>query len=248
MKTNGIAKYMRNILFVATFALASGCGPKAMKPGDIADMQNIKHQVEVQLANVTSGIAAQVAAFAKVVANDRDFSMKLLVEKERSASEVSEVANKFMEPMGFSLLSIINNRDTLLSCGQFPASVGGPAPEYRSLAEKAAFILDNVKGQQVLTLQAQAKFTILDTVLFANGGVVADDAFMARFTVPAGYKILLKQGGTIIGIGGISAISEVKDNAVVINNKTYPAIAINLPFAGGGTPPAFIIYCEAMPK
>lgn len=248
MKTKSIDKYMRNIFFVAIVGLFAGCGQKAVKPGDAGDLQNVKQQVETQLANVTAGFVAQVNAFSRVVANDRDFSMKLLVEKERSAPEVSEMANKYMEPMGFSLLSLVNNRDTLLSCGQFSASVGGPAPEYRLLAGKAAFILDNVKGQQVLTLQAQTKFTILDTVFFATGGVIVDDGFMARFSLPAGYKLLCKQGGTIIGMQGIGSISEVKDNSVVVNNKTYPAVAITLPFAGGGAPPIFIMYCEAKPK
>ena len=190
---------------------------------------------------------AQVASFARTVASDRDFSMKVLVDKDRSASEVTDIAPRYMEPMALSLLSIVNSRDTILSCGQFPASAGGPSAVAGSLGDSAAFAMDNLKGVMVLTLQAKTRFTILDSVFFAIGGVVVDQNFCSRFSLPQGYRLLCKQGGTVIGAPGgqhVESISDVKDNVIVLNNASYPAISIVLPYVGSGSAPCLIVIAD----
>jgi hypothetical protein len=201
----------------------------------------IKKQVETQLANETNRLAAQLGAFSRVVAGDRDFSMKVLVEKDRSASEVTEIAPRYMGPMALSMLSIVNSRDTVLSCGQFPASAGGPSPVAGRLGDSAAFVMDGVKGVTVLTLQMKVRFTILDSVFFAIGGVIVDENFCTRFSLPQGYRLLCKQGGTVIGMQHVESISDVKDNMIVLNNASYPALSFALPFAGNGSAPCLVI-------
>jgi hypothetical protein len=204
----------------------------------------IKKQVETQLTNETNRLVAQLGAFSRTVSGDRDFSMKVLVEKDPSASEVTEIAPRYMGPMALSLLSIVNSRDTVLSCGQFPASAGGPSLVAGRLGDSAAFVMDDVKGVTVLTLQAKVRFTILDSVFFAIGGVIVDENFCTRFSLPQGYRVLCKQGGTVIGASGgqhVESISDVKDNMIVLNNASYPALSIALPFAGSGSAPCLVI-------
>jgi hypothetical protein len=222
-------------------ALVLGCSSRSAHDRANAELASAKKQVEAQLKNVTDGLVAQVAAFARTVAGDRDFSMKVLVEKELSASEVTEIAPRFMQPMALSLLSIVNSRDTVLSCGQFPASAGGPSPVARQLGDSAAFVMDNVTGASGLTLQAKARFTILDSVFFAIGGILVDQNFCSRFSLPQGYRLVCKQGGTVIGMPHVESISEVKDDMIVLNNASYPAVSIALPFAGSGPAPCLII-------
>ena len=193
-----------------------------------------------------NAIAVQVEAFGKAVAADRDFSMKVLVDKDESAPEVTDMAPRFIGPMALSLLSVVNNRDTILSCGQFPASAGGPSQVAGLLADTPSFIMDNVKGVSELTMQVKARFTILDSVFFALGGVIVDDAFCGAFSLPPGDRLLCKQGGLVIGMPDVQSISDVKDDAIVVNNKTYPAVSIALPFSGVGVAPSLIIVADTL--
>jgi hypothetical protein len=205
-------------------------------------------QVEAQLKTVTDGLTSQITAFSRAVAADRDFSMKVLVEKDRSAPEVTDIAPRYLEPMALSALSIVNSRDTILSCGQFPANTGGPSPVAGILGSSAAFVIDNVKGSTVLTLQAKERFAILDSVFYAIGGVIVDANFCSRFSLPRGYRLLCKQGAAVIGMERVESISDVKDNMIVLNNVSYPAVSIVLPFAGSGPPPSLIIIPDAPPQ
>ena len=220
------------------------CSCRSAKEQAVSDLLPVKKQVEEQLKNRMDGLSGQIAAFARMVAGDRDFSMKVLVEKDRSASEVTEIAPRYMEPMALSVLSIVNNRDTLLSCGQFPANAGGPSPVAGLLGDSAAFVMDNVKGVMVLTLQAKARFAILDSVFFAIGGTIVDETFCSCFSLPQGYRLLCKQGGTVVGVEHVASISDVKDNVIVLNNSSYPAVSIALPYAGSGSAPCLIISTD----
>jgi hypothetical protein len=240
-----------SLLCAAAAALAAGLclfscsSDSSRKAAAITGLLLVKQQVENQLKNRMDGLSAQVGAFSRVVASDRDFSMKVLVEKDRSAPEVTGFAPRYMEAMGLSVLSLVNSRDTLLSCGQFPASAGGPAPVLALRDNAPCFVMDNVKGTPaVLTLQAQARFTILDSVFFATGGVIVDDNFCSSFSLPQGYSLLCKQGGTVTGMKHVESISDVKDNMIVLNNAPHPAVSVPLPYAGAGEPPFLVIFAD----
>lgn len=222
-------------------ALLLCCSSRSAKDKAISDLLPVKKQVETQLKTMTDGLTSQIAAFSRAVAGDRDFSMKVLVEKDRSAQEVTDIAPRYMEPMALSVLSIVNSRDTILSCGQFPASAGGPSPVAGLLGSSAAFVMDNVKGPTVLTLQAKERFAILDSVFYAIGGLIVDANFCSRFSLPQGYRLLCKQGAAVIGLEHVESISDVKDNMIALNNVSYPAVSIALPFSGSGSPPSLII-------
>jgi hypothetical protein len=228
-------------------ALLLCCFGRSAKDRAVSELLPVKKQVEDQLKNRMDDLNGQVAAFARTVAGDRDFSMKVLVDKDRSAPEVTEIAPRYMEPMALSVLSIVNSRDTVLSCGQFPASAGAPSPVAGLPGGSAAFVMDNVKGATVLTLQAKARFAILDSVFFAIGGVIVDQNFCSHFSLPQGFRLVCKQGGTVTGaLGGqhVESISDVKDSVIVLNNASYPAVSITLPYAGSGPAPCLVIMSD----
>jgi hypothetical protein len=201
----------------------------------------VKQAVEQQINSQMDCIARQIAGFSAVVAGDRDFSMKLIVEKEKSAPEVTEIAQRYLAPMALSILSITDSQYVLLSCGHFPANAGSVFESASILGDKPAFIMDNVKGATVLTLQSKVRFKILDAVFFACGGMTADKDFLARLTCWPGYSILIKQGTTVLGMEKVESISDIKDSTILLNNVRYPVAAIALPFAGTGDAPLCIV-------
>jgi hypothetical protein len=209
------------------------------------ELFDVGQYVEKQVFDKSLHLSDQLSAFSRVVAADREFSMKLLVENNRSAPEVTEAAPRFMEPMGLSMLEIADSQHVLLSCGQFPANTGTSVADKEALLnEKGVFIDDNVKGQKVLTLQANVRFKILDAGFYCTGGLVVDENFVSRMSPGNGFRLLLKQGQKVMGMDNVESISDVKDSTIIINNKTYQAMSFALPFAGQGDPPSCILINE----
>jgi hypothetical protein len=208
----------------------------------LEELSDMRQVVERQIQNQSRRIADQLAAFSKIVAADRDFSMKLLVENNRSAPEVTDFAQRYMEPMDFSLLEIADSQHILLSCAQFPASAGSSVAEKATLLpDVATFINDNVKGQKTLTLQAQLRFKILDSVMYCSGGETVDEDFISKLVVAEGFKIVLKQGQTLLGSGAGKYVVSATDSSITLNDTTYAATSLPLPFAGLGDRPVLLL-------
>ena len=230
---------------ISVAAVLSSCKPPVQQVGPQQELNIIKAVIEKQIQNESQRISDQLAAFSRVAAADRDFSMKLFVEGNRSAPEVTDLTHRFMEPMGFSLLEIADSALSLLSCAQFPASTGTKVASKASmLDEKALFIVDNVKGQKALTLQAKVRFKILDSLFYCIGGRIVDDAFISRLSPGNGFRMVLKQGDKILGMNNSQSISDIKDSTVSLNGTVYPAVSIPLPVAGQGEAPVLILISE----
>jgi hypothetical protein len=231
------------ILFaaVAVLFLYQYLSSRKNKESSFREISLVKQSVERQLNVRLDLISRQIAGFATTAASDRDFSMKLLVENERSAPEVTETAQRYMSAMALPLLSITDSQHVLLSCGQFAASTGTVSAAAAALGEKPAFIMDNVKGETVLTVQAKTRFKILDAAFFACGGTTVGREFLSSLACGAGYAVFIKQGKAIIGMDNVESISDIRDNTMLLNNKEYPAAAITLPYIGEGDAPVLII-------
>jgi hypothetical protein len=209
------------------------------------ELFDMGHYVEKQVLDKSLHLSDQLSAFSRVVAADREFSMKLLVENNRSAPEITEASPRYMEPMGLSVLELADSQHVLLSCGQFPANAGTLVADKEALlTDKGVFIEDNVKGQKVLTLQANVRFKILDAGFYCTGGLIVDENFVSRMSPGNGFRLLLKQGQKVMGMDNVESISDVKDSTIIINNKTYQAMSFALPFAGSGDPPFCILINE----
>jgi hypothetical protein len=234
--------------FLFAFALCfsfSSC--KQTPKTDFAkkELFDLGYYVEKQVMDKSLHLSDQLSAFSRVVAADREFSMKLLVENNRSAPEITEIASRFMESMGLSMLEIADSQHVLLSCGQFPANAGTSTADKEALLnDKGVFIEDNVKGQKVLTLQANIRFKILDNSFYCTGGLVVDENFVSLMSPGNRFRLLLKQGQKVMGMDNIESISDVKDSTIIINNKTYQAMSFALPFTGQGDAPSCILINE----
>jgi hypothetical protein len=211
------------------------------REASLGQLELVKQSVERQCRSRMEELGRQAAGFAAAAANDRDFSMKLLVDKDRSAPEVTDIARRYSDPMDCPLLSVTDSQYVLLSCSQFPASVGTASAAARLLGDGPAFLLDNVKGKTLLTLQAKARFSILDSHYFACAGRIVDERFVAGIFFPPQFWLIIKQGKTVLGMDHVEMISDIKDGTILINNRPYQAASFVLPFAGEGEPPLFIV-------
>ncbi|MDD5672965.1 MAG: hypothetical protein PHC61_02270 [Chitinivibrionales bacterium] len=233
---NQTVLYSKKIALAALFVsclLFPGCQPNKTAlscPEELTAAQQAARHI---LALTAQRLDAQLTAFARVVTADRDFSMKVLVEKNTSAPEVTELAGKFIGPMGLDLLEIEDSAGMVLSSGNFPANAQTPVSALvKRLGPDPAFVLDNCKGTPCLTLQARKKNMVAEVPFYCHGGLIADDAFTAGLVPATGIKALIKAGNLVIGMQGITSMSEFKGDSIVINNKSYYAAKIDLPFTG----------------
>ena len=241
-------KFKMTFFFLFAFALCfslSSCKKAPKIDYAKQELFDMGHYVEKRITDQSLHLSDQLNAFSRVVAAAREFSMKLLVENNRSAPEVTEAAPRYMEPMGLSMLEIADSQHVLLSCGQFPANAGTSVADKETLLnDKGIYVDDNVKGQKVLTLQANIRFKILDAVFYCTGGLVVDENFVSLMSPGNRFRLLLKQGQRVMGMENVESISDVKDSAIIINNKTYQAMSFALPFAGQGDAPSCILINE----
>lgn len=211
-------------------------------PVDTSELAVLKSSVTQRLRETTADIKTRLSAFCKEVAGDQLFSLRLLVENNPTAPEVTNKACQFLKPMGFSLLEIADSGFTLISCGQFPASVGNSVVSKGELLfDEPAVLTDRIMSGEVLSYQAKCAFTIAESITFyAMGGVVIDNAWLKRLSPREGVTVLLKQGATVFGLDNVKTISEVKDGKVIINDKEYAAVEIPLLSAGNAAAPHLI--------
>jgi hypothetical protein len=207
------------------------------------ELMSVRQAVEKRLLDISQDITARLAAFGQETAADQIFALRLIAESNPSAPEVAGKAGGFMAPMGFAFLSIVDSAGTILSSGHFPASSGDrmDTAAFKKLGDEPRLVEDNAAGKKTLSLQARSAFMVADNMKFyALGGVAVDGAFLARLSPMPGVKVLLKRGGEVIGMENVKTMSEVNNNAVLINGTEYPAFAIPLDFAGQGDAPELL--------
>ncbi|MBD3421274.1 MAG: hypothetical protein GF398_14255 [Chitinivibrionales bacterium] len=189
--------------------------------------------VQKKLSDTKGDIEERLQRFARRVHADRDFAMKLFVEKDPSAFEITEMARHYLEPMGFDLLTIVDSAYRILSSGHFPASVGGRIAAKGERVRKAAgFIMDNVKGHEVLTLQAKASFDIQGAPFYCIGGIIVNKHFMAELSPRNAAPAMLKLNDTVIGPLAIESMSEIQDGSIIVNNAAKRAASFSVGVLG----------------
>jgi hypothetical protein len=211
--------------------------------GEAGEFMVVRQAVEKNLRDLSQDITARLAAFGSEAASDQLFALRLIAENNPSAPEVADKAMGFMAPMGFAFLSIVDSAGVILSSGHFPASRGDRLAEgvFRRLSEEPKLMEDNVAGTKTLSLQARRSFVVADSITYyALGGVAVDGALLARLSPFPEVKILLRRGGEVTGMDGITTISEVTDNTVLLNGARHPAFKVMLDFAGEGEAPELI--------
>lgn len=176
----------------------------------------------------TTKLEKQVKSLGQIISDDMDFAMKLSIDGDISAPEISEFALKYMDAMGFSFLEVIDTSYTILSSGHFPSSNGNIAMDLKDLPENSAVILrKELKGEKYQALLIKIPFNCAGIKLFAVGGVIIDDAFLNNLSPNSKTTVLMKIGDEIIGMN-VSTISEINDHKIIINDSTYFASSTSL--------------------
>ncbi|MBD3345578.1 MAG: hypothetical protein GF401_11000 [Chitinivibrionales bacterium] len=223
-------------------------------PGEInaiiarRQISSLRQCVRQQLEQQKESLADKLTAFAEVTGSDREFAMRLLVENDPSAAEVVERAEQFIRPMGLEILEITDSLFVLISSGHFPASAGNSIAEKITLLESdPAFIMDNILGEEALTLQAKTRFSIAELPFYVAGGLIVDQGFLSMLVPSSNSFVLLKWEDEIIGgekLGKIESISEIEDNKIIVNNRTFLADTLSLQFSGENASPVLLVLAE----
>jgi len=194
---------------------------------------SVEKTVQKRIGELSSGTYQQLQSLADVIASQKDFSLRILVENDRSSPYITEMASQFLHPMGFSVLEIADSSYTILSSGHFPASAGNSCAEKaKQLSSSASACIENIMGKPTLTFQARSKFSIAGFIFYVMGGMVIDTTLLKKLTPNKNVTILLKNGNEYIGRNDIRSISAIKDNHIIINDKKHLASSIEFPSSG----------------
>jgi hypothetical protein len=209
-------------------------------------LQSNSTAIDKKIEEVASRLFLQVQGFSSTVVEDRDFAMKFLVEKDYSAPDIAEIASRYMRAMGFSFLEVTDTDYRILSSGHFPASAGNIAFTKKDMPDSTLiWIYDNIKGKKILSLQIKTPFSCEGVTLYCIGGVIADSSFISFLKPHEDITVILKHGNDILGIEDIETMSEIKENRIVINDKTWLASSKSLFWIGEeSAPELFIIIKE----
>jgi hypothetical protein len=196
---------------------------------DLQQLSITELSVKNRLAMLDAKLTAQLSAFSDAVRADKNFSLKLLVENDKSSSDVVDIAGRYLKAMDFSVLEVIDSRNNIVSSGHFPASAGlNDNNHIAQLSSKPVAAQENIMGNQVLAFQLKKEFKIADYAFFAVGGIEINDKFLSELAPFEKVKVLLKLGNKYLGMSDIRSISEIKDHKIIINDKEY--LASQFPF------------------
>jgi len=71
---------------------------------EIQKLRIAEKTVQQNLDQLFDKISRQLNAFAETVAGDKIFALRVLAENDRSSTDVTELASRFILPMDFSVL------------------------------------------------------------------------------------------------------------------------------------------------
>ncbi len=208
-------------------------------------LQSNSAAIEKKMEEISSRIFSQLTGFSSTVIGDRDFAMKLLVENDYHAPEVTEIASRYINAMGFSFLEITDADYKILSSGNFPASAGNIAIAKKEMPDSTlVWIDDNIKSKKSLSVQIKIPFSCEGMKLFCVGGIGVDQDFISLLKPHENITVILKQGNNIIGIEDVESMSEIKENRIVINDKTWLAFSKSLFWIGETCEPELYILIK----
>lgn len=208
----------------------------------IAKLHQIEMTVQKNMRLISMDIDKKLSFFADAVADDRVFSLRLLGEQDRSSPDVTQFASRFIKPMGFSVLDIVDSSAMVVSSGAFIASAGGLVSEKISaLGKNPGFYKDKIMGEMVLTFQAKKAFRMADIPFFVSGGCRVDKGFLEKLAPDDSCGLFIKVGDEIIGNDTIRTVSDLKDHKIIINDKEYDAAIIPLTSEASITP-QLVVY------
>lgn len=227
---------------VAVYLYLQDIQQKADIEREHQEILRAEQMVEKKLQEINSEISSRLSSFTKSIAEDRNFTLRLLVENDRSSPDITQSAARFLGPMGFSVLDLTDSSFVILSSGHFPANAGNSiANKASSLDKQPGVYRENLIGNEVLTMQALSRFEIAEFPFFAAGGLKLDEEFLRKLSPSSDITVLLKDDNKYIGDIDVRSISEIKDNRILINDNEFLASQISLPSSGENNPVLIIV-------
>lgn len=206
---------------------------QASDAAELEMLLSAEETVQKQISELSERIDKQLSALCDVVSAHKDFSLKILVENDRSSPVISEMASHFLHPMGFSVLEITDSANVILSSGHFPASAGNrSAKKAETLSSETTACVDNIMGVKTLTLQTKKSFTIAGFPFYIMGGVTLDSTLLHSLSPRKNVTLLLKNGNDFIGMKDIRSISKITGHTIIINDTEYLAAKCPINTAG----------------
>lgn len=196
---------------------------------DLQQLNTAELSVKKRIATLDARLTVQLSAFSDAVSSDKNFSLKLLVENDKSSTDVVDIAGRYLKAMDFSVLEVVDSSNTIVSSGHFPASAGlNDKDHIAQLSSEPVAAEENIMGNLVLAFQLKKEFKIADYPFFAVGGIEINDKFLSELAPFEKVKVLLKLKNKYIGMNDIRSISEIKDHKIIINDKEF--FATQFPF------------------
>jgi hypothetical protein len=198
--------------------------------------------VQKNIRQISDDIENRLSSFADAVAEDRVFSLRLLGEQDRSSPDVTQFASRFIKPMNFSILDIVDSSFSVVSSGQFTANAGSNVTEKISaLEKKPGFYKDKIMGESVLTFQARKAFKIADIPFYVSGGCFVNKQFLEKVAPNDSCSLFLKIGDEIFGNDTIRTVSDLKGHTMIINDKKYEAVIVPVQ-SGTKSSPQIVVF------
>lgn len=199
----------------------------------IEKLEFAKQCIENRFEEYKVRIENQLTAFSQAVTSNRIFSLRLLVENDRSSIDITELASRYLKPMGFSVLDIADSEEVILSSGHFPANAGNRLGSNTDKLSLDPSIVDEfVMGSSKMILKAKKEFKIADIPFLAVGGIEVNEGFLNNLIPCDGVKVILKRENEYYGIPDIHSVSEIKEKKIIINDNEYFAAQFELPYVG----------------
>lgn len=210
------------------------------------ELVHLSQTVEKEVREAAYQLQHQLDGLGDVISADRDFAMKLLVEKDSMANEVRETAPRFIQVMGLDLLEITDAQNTVLSSGHFSAGAGAMSEVTLEKlgADQSAILMQYLRGDSVLTFQVRERFECAGVPFYATGGYIVDEEFLDRISPAGSARLLLNHDKVVIGMSGIETISEIKDGHMIINDISYLASEVPFPDIVNGGPVKLVLIMD----
>ncbi len=182
--------------------------------------------VEARLKSYRTDLENGLCGFSSAVSNDRNFSVKLLVEQDTAAAEVVGIAALYKKAMRFDLLDICDSAGKIISDGD--GAVQGSLVHTNPSSQDFLPMSDSLVGTgKVLTLQARIPFQCSNAPLFASGGVILDNSFFNEFSPSRDCRLIMRHNDELFGMDAVKTISQYSDGKILIDNEPWIAAPID---------------------
>ena len=175
--------------------------------------------IREDLARESAAIAERLVSLEAAITSDNRFRLAAIAGVEQEREYLLDYAGTAMRLTGLSMLQIQDADGRIISSGHFRNEHGrveaGVVPPLIA-ARGPAFVVSRVPEREFLALARAESFSLADRTFSLVGGVIVDDAFLARLARDRSITVTLQYPGGLLSTDapsratkGDSAIGEL---------------------------------------